>query len=113
MDFGIAGRNAIVCASSSGLGFACALALAAEGVNVVINGRDKARLQEAAARLGTTAAGTVDAVQADINTREGRKALLAACPSPDILVNNNAGPTPVALLAAEHQDWITALDPIC
>lgn len=91
MDLGIAGRKAIVCASSRGLGRACALALAEAGCDIVINGRDDAALAETGAAikaLGSQAA----IVKADISTHEGQKALLTACPSPDILVNNNGGP---------------------
>ncbi len=92
MNLGIAGRKAIVCASSRGLGKACALALAEAGVEVVINGRDEKRLQVTAAEIASLTGGKVIAVAADVATPEGQKALLAACPQPDILVNNNAGP---------------------
>jgi 3-oxoacyl-[acyl-carrier protein] reductase len=92
MDLGIAGRKAIVCASSRGLGFACAKALAQAGCEVVINGRDEARLSAAAAELKKAAGGKVIPVTADVASAEGQKALFAACPEPDILVNNNAGP---------------------
>jgi len=91
MDLGIAGRKAIVCASSRGLGYACAKALAQAGCEVVINGRDRARLEAAAAELKKSGA-KVLAVTADVASAEGQKALFAACPEPDILVNNNAGP---------------------
>jgi 3-oxoacyl-[acyl-carrier protein] reductase len=92
MDLGIAGRKAIVCASSRGLGFGCALALAQAGCEVVVNGRDKKRVEEAAAELGKAGGGKIIPVAADVATPEGQKALFAACPEPDILVNNNAGP---------------------
>ena len=92
MDMGIAGRKAIICASSRGLGFGCALALAKEGVEVVINGRDEARLNAAADEIRKASGGKVTAVAADVATPDGQAALLAACPQPDILVNNNAGP---------------------
>ena len=95
MDLGIAGRKAIVCASSRGLGFACAKALAEAGCEVVINGRDKDKVAAAAAELGKVAAaagGKIVPVTADVATADGQKALFAACPEPDILVNNNAGP---------------------
>ena len=94
MDLGIAGRKAIVCASSRGLGRACAHALAQAGCEVVINGLDAARLDAAAAELGKATGAKVTAVQADIATPEGQAALFNACPEPDILVNNNAGPPP-------------------
>src|ERR1700687_2261854 len=92
MNLGIAGRKAIVCASSRGLGKACARALAESGCEVVINGRDAKKLEAAAAELASLTGAKVTAVAADVGTPEGQKALLAACPTPDILVNNNAGP---------------------
>jgi len=92
MNLGIAGRKAIVCASSRGLGYGCALALAQEGCDVVINGRDEKRLKEAAAELGKATGAKITPVAADVATPEGQKALFAACLEPDILVNNNAGP---------------------
>src|SRR5262249_46045796 len=92
MDLGIAGRKAIVCASSRGLGRACARALAQAGCELVINGRDAKALEATAAELRQAAGIKVTAVKADVATPEGQAALLAACPEPDILVNNNAGP---------------------
>src|SRR5262245_31170975 len=92
MDLGIAGRKAIVCASSRGLGRACALALAQAGCNVVINGRDGKALEATAAELRQISGAEVTAVQGDVASAEGQAALFAACPEPDILVNNNAGP---------------------
>lgn len=92
MDLGIAGRTAIVCASSAGLGRACALELARAGVDVVVNGRDAAKLAETAAAIRAETGVTVTEVVADLSTEAGRQALLAACPAPDILVNNNGGP---------------------
>jgi 3-oxoacyl-[acyl-carrier protein] reductase len=88
MDLGIAGRTAIVCASTRGLGRGCAEALVAAGCTVVVNGRTQEAAEKAAAEIGT---GTIP-VGADVGTPEGRAALLAAAPAPDILVNNNAGP---------------------
>ena len=92
MDLGIAGRKAIVCASSRGLGRACARALAEAGCDVIINGRDGKALEQTAAELRQATGAKVTAVQADVATPEGQAALLSACPEPDILVNNNAGP---------------------
>jgi 3-oxoacyl-[acyl-carrier protein] reductase len=92
MDLGIRGRRAIVCASSRGLGRACAAALAEAGVDLVINGRDAAALEAAARAIAEAARVAVTPVAADVSTPEGQAALLAACPEPDILVNNNAGP---------------------
>lgn len=92
MDLGISGRKAIICASSRGLGKACARALAEAGCEVVINGRDGKVLEATAAEIAKATGAKVTAVAADVATPEGQKALLAACPAPDILVNNNAGP---------------------
>jgi 3-oxoacyl-[acyl-carrier protein] reductase len=92
MDLGIAGRKAIVCASSRGLGRACAFALAEAGCHVVVNGRDRARLEQTAGEIAKASGAHVQAVVADVATADGQAALLAACPEPDILVNNNAGP---------------------
>jgi 3-oxoacyl-[acyl-carrier protein] reductase len=92
MDLGIAGRKAIVCASSRGLGRACAEALAGAGCEVILNGRDAKTLEASADALRQLTRGTIIPVQADVATAEGQAALFAACPEPDILVNNNAGP---------------------
>ena len=94
MDLGIAGRKAIVCASSRGLGRACAEALAKAGCDVVINGLDPARLEATASEVRKATGANVTAVAADVAKPEGQAALFAACPEPDILVNNNAGPPP-------------------
>lgn len=92
MDLGISGRSAIVCASSRGLGKACAIALAQDGVNLVINGRTPETLKATAEEIADTHGVTVTPVAADVSTTDGQKALLAACPKPDILINNNGGP---------------------
>jgi 3-oxoacyl-[acyl-carrier protein] reductase len=100
MDYGIRGRRAIVCAASEGLGRGCALALAREGVDLVINARRQALLDDTAAAIRAETGASVVAVAADITTAEGRAAVLAACPSPDILVNNAGGP-PIG----DFRDW--------
>jgi 3-oxoacyl-[acyl-carrier protein] reductase len=92
MDLGIAGRKAIVCASSRGLGKGCAMALAAEGCEVVINGRNPDVLAAAADDIRAATGATVHTVAADLADRAGQQRLFEACPEPDILVNNNAGP---------------------
>src|SRR5580658_1198206 len=92
MDLGIAGRKAIVCASSRGLGRGCAKALAEAGCEVVINGRDRDRLMATADELHKTTGAKIIPVAADVASPDGQKALFAACPEPDILINNNAGP---------------------
>ena len=109
MDLGIRGRTALVCASTRGLGRACAEALAAEGVAVVVNGRHAdtvaATADDLAARFGVEARG----VAADLDDPAGRRALLAACPDPDILVTNNAGPPPAAFADVTAEAWSAAL----
>ncbi|WP_235676057.1 SDR family oxidoreductase [Mycolicibacter arupensis] len=111
MDLGIAGRWAVVCASSKGLGRACAEALAAEGVNVVINGRDQASLDATSAELSAAHPDiAVRAVTADLGTSSGRAELLDVCPQPDILVTNNAGPQPGSLLDTDDAAFSLALE---
>ena len=110
MDLGIAGRRAIVAASSAGLGFACARSLAREGVHVVLNGRDEARLDDAAATLRAECSVTVSAVAGDIADPATRAALIEACPEPDILVTNNGGPPPGQFQQWGRAEWIEAVD---
>ncbi len=100
MDYGIRGRKAIVCASSQGLGKGCALALAREGVDVVLNARTAATLEATADEIRRATGVRVTAVACDITTPEGRAQVLAACPEPDILVNNAGGP-PIG----DFRDW--------
>ena len=92
MDLGIAGRKAIVCASSRGLGRACAQRLAEAGCEVVLNGLSRERLEAVAAEMRKATGAKITPVAADVATPDGQNALFAACPEPDILVNNNAGP---------------------
>ena len=92
MELGIAGRRAIVCASSRGLGRACAEALAQAGCHVTINGRTPDVVEATVADIRRTTGATVEGVVADVGDPAGQQALLAACPDPDILVNNNSGP---------------------
>lgn len=110
MDLGIKGRKAVVCASTQGLGLACAASLAREGCIVHINGRDAARVKKVAGELAAETGAVVHAVAADITTEAGRAALVAACPDADILVNNNAGPPPGKLSDWDHHQWIAALE---
>ena len=110
MDLGIKGRSAIVCASSKGLGKACATSLAREGCNVVINGRNAETLKATAAEIEKITGAKVTPVVADVATEAGRAALLAASPETDILINNNAGPPPGKLEDWDHDAWISALE---
>ena len=104
MDFGIKGKKAIVCAASKGLGKGCAEALAREGVDVTICARGAEALNATAKQLSATGA-KVTAVVCDVTTEEGRKALLAACPNPDILINNAGGPPPGDFKGFSLDDW--------
>jgi 3-oxoacyl-[acyl-carrier protein] reductase len=120
MDLGLAGKKAIVCASSRGLGRACAEALAAEGVAVVMNGRDAAALKDAAEAVRRASGVTVTEVAGDVGEPAVREALVAACPEPDILVNNNGGPgmrdfreaDPEAVLKGVNANMITPIEMI-
>lgn len=92
MDLGLRGKKAIVCASSRGLGKGCAEALAEAGCDIVLNGRTEAVLEETRKEIQTRYNVSVLSIAADVSTPEGQRALLSACPDPDILVNNNGGP---------------------
>lgn len=109
MDLGISGRSAIVCASSKGLGLACAVSLAEAGVNVVINGRSRENLAKAEETIARAANVEVKVVCGDIATGEGRAALLEAEPNPDILVNNCGGPPAGDFRNWDEAVWIDAL----
>ncbi|OZI33886.1 3-oxoacyl-ACP reductase [Bordetella genomosp. 10] len=110
MDLGLQGKTALVCASSKGLGRACALSLAREGVHVVMSARGAEALEQAAAAIRAETGAQVTTVTADVATAEGRARLLAACPRPDILVNNAGGPKPGDFRDWSRDDWIAALD---
>ncbi|MBK3746046.1 SDR family oxidoreductase [Paraburkholderia aspalathi] len=92
MDLGLKGCKAIVCASSKGLGRACAQALAEAGCDIVLNGRNEAALAATADAMQRATGVNIITVAGDVSTPDGQAALLAACPNPDILVNNNGGP---------------------
>jgi 3-oxoacyl-[acyl-carrier protein] reductase len=111
MDLGIKGKWALVCAASKGLGKGCALALAGEGVNLVITARGAEALDATAAQLRKLpGAGQVIAVAGDITTPEARAKALAACPQVDILVNNAGGPPAGDFREWNRDDWIKAVD---
>ena len=111
MDLGIAGRWAVVCAASKGLGRGCAEALAKEGVNLAINSRNAEVLEKTADALrALNPAVQVHPVAGDIGREEVREALLAACPQVDILINNNGGPPPGDFRDWSREEWIQAVD---
>ena len=109
LDYGIVGRTALVCGSSQGLGRACAFALAEAGVNVTLNGRNPDTLAQTADELEQAIGRPVAHVAADVTTRQGRSALLEACPEPDIVVTNAAGPPPGQFTDWDEGDWEAAL----
>ena len=110
MDLGIAGRRALVCAASKGLGRGCAERLAQAGVRVTIVARSRERLEQTAREVEAFAGIPVTSAVADVSTAEGRAAALAACPDPDILVNNAGGPPRGSFRDWSRADWIGALD---
>jgi 3-oxoacyl-[acyl-carrier protein] reductase len=100
VDLGIAGKRAIICGASKGLGKACAEALAREGVKITIAARHLAQLAETAEEIRKATGNRVTSVVADVTTAEGRQAVLAACTNPDILITNSGGPP-----AGDFRDW--------
>ncbi len=110
MDVGLRGKTALVCAASKGLGKACAMALAMEGVDVTITARGAAALEATAAEIRAATGVKVTVVAGDITTEAGRAAALAACPNPDILVNNAGGPPPGDFRDWDRDQWIAAVD---
>jgi 3-oxoacyl-[acyl-carrier protein] reductase len=110
MDLGLQGKKAIVCAASKGLGRACAISLAREGVELVITARTAADLEATAAEIRQMTGVKVTAVAGDITSEAGRAAALAACPAPDILVNNNGGPPRGDFREWDREMWIKAVD---
>jgi len=110
MDLGIQGRRALIFGGSRGMGRACAEQLASEGVHVVIAARTETTLAQAAQEITRTTRIKADYVVADLSTAAGRDAALAACPAPDILVNNADGPLPGDFRDWSQADWYAALD---
>ena len=110
MDLGIAGRSALVCGGSRGLGRAAALALAEAGALVTLAGRTAATLDEAAGAIAAATGTPVATVVADVTTGPGRDALLRACPAPDILLTNSDGPEPGDFRDYGRDDWLRAAD---
>ena len=110
MDLGIGGRKALVCAASKGLGRGCAEALAQAGVDVTILARTRDDVRETAEEIGERAGRSVAWIACDITTPEGRAQALAACPEPDILINNAGGPPPGDFRDFDRDAWIRAID---
>ena len=110
MDLGIAGKSALVCAASRGLGKGCAMALAKEGVKVTMTARTAETLEASAEEIRKATGAEVTTIAGDITTEDGREQALAACPEPDILVNNAGGPPPGDFRDWNREDWVAALD---
>jgi 3-oxoacyl-[acyl-carrier protein] reductase len=110
VDLGIKGRTAIVCGASKGLGRACAEALAAEGVNLVLTARSADQLEATAAEIRAAYKVEVKIAPGDITTQAGADAALAACPNPDILVNNAGGPPVGDWRKFEREQWLAAAE---
>jgi 3-oxoacyl-[acyl-carrier protein] reductase len=110
VDLGIRGKTALVCGASRGLGKACALALAQEGVNLTIVARSREVLERAGVEIAQASGVKVATVAADLTTPDGRAAAVGACAAPDILVTNSQGPLPGDFRDWSRDDWIAALD---
>ncbi len=110
MDLQISGKSAIICGSSRGIGKACAKALAKEGVNIWLTARNQGPLDQAATEIGAEATGEIHTVVADVTTKKGRDALIIACPSPDILINNAGGPPPGDFREWDQAQWFDAIN---
>lgn len=110
MDLGIKGKTALVCASSKGLGKACAISLAREGCKVFINGRNAEGLEAAANEIESLTGNRPAIIQADLNTSEGRQKIFEACKDCDILINNNGGPAPGRIADWDEKAWQAAFE---
>ena len=110
MDLGIKGKNALICASSKGLGKGCAKALAKEGVNIWLNGRNEEILNATAREISDVAQGSVSTIACDITTEDGRNLALSETPDLDILVNNAGGPPVGNFRQWNMQDWQSAVN---
>lgn len=110
LDFGITGRKALICASSRGLGYGCAEALAKCGARLVLNARDEEKLWIAGDSLRRKTGAQIECIAADITTEEGRNAVLEKAGSVDILVNNAGGPPKGHFKDWKRDDWIRAID---
>lgn len=110
MDLGLSGRRAIVCGASAGLGRGVATSLAREGVVLTLAARGEERLNRTAREIVAETGATIITVACDVTTDDGREALLAAEPAPDILINNAGGPPPGDFRNFTREDWIKAID---
>src|ERR1700729_4031980 len=106
MKIDLSGKTALVTGSTAGIGYAIAKGLAAAGSEVVLNGRSKARVDEAVARLAKgVGGGKVRGIAADVSTAAGCKDLVAALPDVDILINNAGIFEPKNFFEIPDEDW--------
>lgn len=110
MDTGIAGRRALVCGASTGLGFACAKALAAEGVHVTLVSRSEDKLRRAAAQLSAHAPAGIDWKAVDLSEAVNRRTLIETYPETDIFVTNGGGPPALPFAGLDAVKWHNALE---
>ncbi len=110
LDLGLKNKNAIVCASSKGLGYGCAQALAEAGVNLVMCARGKEKLEESAHHIINLTGVNIKTVACDITSPEGRQKVLSVSEKVDILINNAGGPPPGDFRDWNRDDWIKAID---
>ncbi|UTS80061.1 SDR family oxidoreductase [Phaeobacter piscinae] len=110
MDLGLAGKRALVCASSKGLGLGCAEALAEAGVDLVMNARGAEALLASAQSIRDAHGVNVETIAADVTTEAGQAKVIAAAEGVDILVTNAGGPPPGLWSDWERDDFIRALD---
>lgn len=110
MDLGLDGKTALVCASSKGLGLACAVALAREGVQITLNGRSEERLIEARDRVKAETGQSPNVIVADLTDANARTELMSRCVEADILINNNGGPPPGRFQDWDEEDWLSAMN---
>ena len=108
MDLGISGRKAIVCASSRGLGKACAENLAKEGVEIIINGTNEENVFKTETEFKEKGY-IVSSVIGPMEDSSTREALLKVCPDPDILINNSGGPPPGDFFKWSEEDFLGAI----
>lgn len=110
MELGIAGKRALVCASSKGLGRGCAEALAGEGVDLVLNARGAEALDATAEAIRAAHGVSVETVACDVTTPDGQRQVIAAAGDAEILVTNAGGPPPGLWSDWDREDFIAALD---
>ncbi|PLC55924.1 3-oxoacyl-ACP reductase [Pollutimonas nitritireducens] len=110
MDLHLQGKSALVCGSSKGLGYACAMSLAREGVSVTLVARTAQLLEKSAETIRQATGAKVTTVAADITTPEGREQAFSVAGMPDILVTNAGGPKPGDFRDWSKDDWMAALN---